>query len=329
MSVLPYYLSYLFPLLVAIGFAIGGLGNFLVVAVIFLGVPLLDAVVGTRTRKFDSEQLEELTNRKAFRFVAILYVPIQLGLVIGGAYAVSHYQLSGLEMAGLALSIASITGGIGINYAHELLHKKSLLERSSAYALLLAVHYMHFFVEHMYGHHKNAATPADHATARKGESFYRFWFRSVFGGIKSAWQHERKKGKNRMHIYVLAPTLFAIGLGLLWGWKATAFFYIQSFLAFSLLEAINYVQHYGLLRKKDEKVGPKHAWESRHIISSWLLLQLTPHADHHMHAVKPYQILQHMDESPQLPHGYATMVIIALFPLLWFQIMNPLVEKQR
>jgi alkane 1-monooxygenase len=245
---------------------------------------------------------------------------------------------------GFVLSTSLVTGGIGITVAHELGHKKSALEKFYSKALLMTVCYMHFYIEHNRGHHVLVATPADPATARKHQNFYSFWIQSVLGGYAHAWKIERdsleRKGKrlisldNEMIRFFLFPIIFCFILfvtGSYWkgsvAWEVPLFFFTQSFLAFTLLELVNYVEHYGIMRReiapgKFERVNPLHAWNASHMISNFFLFQLQRHSDHHAFAHKRYQVLNHYDESPQLPFGYPTMIMIALCPPLWFGIMD-------
>ncbi|MFM8346496.1 MAG: alkane 1-monooxygenase, partial [Bacteroidota bacterium] len=217
-------------------------------------------------------------------------------------------------------------------------------------ALLLTESYMHFFIEHNRGHHVHVATPEDPATARNGESFYRFWIRTVRDSYLHAWQLEadsrKRKGLavigigNTMIWFTIAPVLFAglltwIGTalfpGLTW-WIVPVFFFGQSIIGFTLLELVNYVEHYGILRRKDaegryERVNPLHSWNTSYLISNLFLFQLQRHSDHHTYSAKRYQLLDHFDESPQLPFGYPTMILMALVPPLWFNTMDPLLAE--
>jgi alkane 1-monooxygenase len=252
------------------------------------------------------------------------------------------------EWAGFVLSFALVTGGIGITVAHELGHKKSLLERTYGKILLMTVSYMHFYIEHNRGHHVTVATPEDPATAHKGENFYRFWIRSVFEGYAHAWKLEReslaRKNQrvisihNEMIWFAILPFAFCGLLMLIFSnitgrivWEVPAFFFAQSILAFTLLELVNYVEHYGIVRReispgRYERVNPLHSWNASHMVSNFFLFQLQRHSDHHAFAYKRYQVLNHYDESPQLPFGYPTMIMTALVPPLWFKMMNTRLE---
>jgi alkane 1-monooxygenase len=246
------------------------------------------------------------------------------------------------------MGVGLVTGGIGITVAHELGHKKSKLEQFYSKVLLMTVSYMHFYIEHNRGHHVQVATPDDPATARFNENFYSFWFRSVFHGYAHAWQLEKeslqRKGhsvwhwRNEMIWFTLAPVLFGglvtLIISQLSGrivWEVPILFITQSVIGFTLLELVNYIEHYGIVRKQDnsgkyERVNPLHSWNASHLISNFFLFQLQRHSDHHANAIKRYQVLNHYDESPQLPYGYPTMILMALVPPLWYARMNPLLN---
>ena len=235
-----------------------------------------------------------------------------------------------------------VAGGGGINVAHELMHRSAPLPRAAAEILMTLVTYPHFCVEHILGHHRNVATPEDPASARRGEMVYLFFLRTVFGGLRSAWHLEgqrvvKKKlrpfgwSDRRMRHPMLVVAVYA-AVGLAFGWTGIAVFFGQSVVAVALLEVINYVEHYGLSRQQNpdgryERVMPKHSWNSAHRLTGWYLFNLPRHADHHYEARRPYNELRHLEDSPQLPLGYATMVIIALVPPLWFWMMNPRVDQ--
>ncbi|MEL7003877.1 MAG: alkane 1-monooxygenase, partial [Bacteroidota bacterium] len=265
-------------------------------------------------------------------------------------YAISSGGLQHTyEWIGFILSTGLVTGGIGITVAHELGHKKEAIERFYSKLLLMTVSYMHFYIEHNRGHHVTVATPEDPATSRKNEVFYAFWFRSVIMGYLHAWKIEnnrlRKIGisplsfQNDMIWYTLLPIIFCGAVTAAFSlsnghliWEIPLFFFAQSISAFTLLELVNYIEHYGIVRKeigegRYERVTPLHSWNASHVVSNFFLFQLQRHSDHHANAIKRYQVLNHYDESPQLPSGYSTMIIIALFPPLWFGLMNKRLER--
>ena len=346
---LGFFTAFIIPVLVITGFYGDGYWNYLALFFSFVFVPFLDQQLGVDASNVPESDLKIISEAFYYRFVTYVWTYVQLGFLMWGAYAVTSGRVNTtLEWIGFIISFSLVTGGIGITVAHELGHKKTALERMYGKILLMTVSYMHFYIEHNRGHHVLVATPADPATARKNENFYRFWIRSVFRGYAHAWklENESLQRKNQSAIsihnemiwFAVLPCLFCSVLTLVFSlihqrmvWEVPIFFFTQSFLAFSLLELVNYVEHYGIMRKelspgKFERVNPLHSWNASHLLSNFFLFQLQRHSDHHAFAHKRYQVLNHYDESPQLPFGYPTMIIMALFPPLWFRMMNKRLE---
>jgi alkane 1-monooxygenase len=340
-----FYLAFMLPAAVMVGFYAGGGWNWLTPLLVFILIPMADYWVGIDKQNVSKAEVKVVGEEFYYRFVTYVWTYVQLAFVSWAAYAVSMGVLTtSVQWVGFTLSVGLVTGGIGITIAHELGHKKSKLEQFYSKALLMTVFYMHFFIEHNKGHHVQVATPEDPATARKGENFYSFWLRSVFVGYHHAWKLEAKRLKdrnlalfslsNQMIAFALLPLLFC---GLLTAilsymqarivWEVPVFFFAQSIIAFTLLELVNYIEHYGIVRKKEkdeyERVNPLHSWNASHLISNFFLFQLQRHSDHHAHASKRYQVLEHYDESPQLPFGYPTMIMIAVVPPAWFAVIHP------
>ncbi len=339
-----FLLAFVIPSLSILGYLLGGAWNFLTLGVVFVVVPILDPILGRRLANFSDSANGRLKEDLFFRLVTWLYVPMQLGLVIWGGMMVGSGTMTVLETIGFVLSMGTVTGGVGITVAHELGHRSGQWEQNLAKTLLMSVCYMHFFIEHNQGHHSRVATPQDPASARFGESLYRFYFRTVVHSFTHAWALEKKrlgrKGlstvslRTRMIRYMLAPLLFASLIGLLAGPLGVVFFLAQSVVAFTLLEMVNYVEHYGLARKelgsgRYERVTPLHSWNASEMLTNFLLFNLQRHSDHHAFANRRYQVLRHCDESPQLPTGYAGMILLAMVPPLWRRVMDPKVEEAR
>jgi alkane 1-monooxygenase len=337
-------LPYLIPVLVVRSQYLGGLWNFFPLLVIFGIVPVIDALIGLDPHNPSDDTLKALGEQRIFRWLTWAYVPLQVALIVYAAYVITHQSMSWLELTGFTLSLGTMTGALGITFAHELCHKPNRLEQALGKILLLTVCYMHFHIEHNQGHHVNVATPKDPATSRLGESFYRFYPRTVIGGFRGAWQLEARRlqrsGRpiwsvsNQVIWFVLLPIAFALALGALFGWPVVPFFFAQSVVAFTLLEIVNYLEHYGIERReiapgRYERVTPIHSWNSNHRLTNGFLIMLQRHSDHHANPQRRYQTLRHFDESPQLPTGYAGMVVLALVPPLWFRVMNPRVLEHR
>jgi alkane 1-monooxygenase len=349
---LAFFTAFIIPALVIAGYYLDDYWNFLAIVFSFLLIPLIDQLLGIDTSNVPESSVKVVGEEFYYRFVTYVWTYVQLAFVFWGAYAVTSGRINSTwEWAAFILSFSLVTGGIGITVAHELGHKKSGFERTHGKLLLMTVSYMHFYIEHNRGHHVTVATPEDPATARKNEAFYVFWVRSVFGGYAHAWKLERERLsrqgnapvslRNDMIWFTILPIVFCalltVAMSLIItrvAWEVPVFFFSQSFLAFTLLELVNYVEHYGIVRReiapgRFERVNPLHSWNASHMVSNFFLFQLQRHSDHHAFAYKRYQVLNHYDESPQLPFGYPTMIIVALIPPVWFGMMNKRLEEWR
>ncbi len=337
MSSLSYYLIFLVPLSVILGYGIGGLFTFLTPLFVFGVVPVLDIAVGVSQKNPDSEAEARLKDSLSFKLITWLCVPVQIALVFWGGFVIAYGALTPLESAGFTVSMGVSSGIMGINVSHELQHRvNSGFEPILSRFMLWTVGYMHWAIEHVAGHHRNVATPLDPATARLGESFYAFLPRTVIGGFRSAWRIEslrlQKKGlaqwgkNNRMIRYGLAEMVLVAVFGIFLGVQAALYFIVQALTAVTLLEVVNYIEHYGLLRKtingRYEPVQVTHSWNSSNYLTNRFLFNLQRHSDHHFDPGRRYPILRHFDESPQLPTGYAGMILAAVIPILWRGIMD-------
>lgn len=264
-----------------------------------------------------------------FRAVLHVHVLLQAALLVLGTWLA--VRASGWpEVLALAMGVGGVTGSQGITFAHELGHRRSRLDRVLAWALMTSVLYAHFMVEHYRGHHPRAATDADPASARAGESLWRFLPRTLAGSLASAWRLEAARLRQSRRSWAASPLMWATvvqaaGLGVIavaWGMQALLFWVLQAAYAVFLLEAINYIEHYGLRRAPGERFGLQHAWNADHAPTNAIIANLQRHSDHHLHAWKPYETLAPLP-GPQLPTGYAGCLFLASVPPLWFRAMHP------
>lgn len=328
-----FILSILVPLILTVTIQFGFELWWIPVVFIFIGIPILDAIIGTHRYKFSDEQADLWKKPSFYLVIPYLYTAVQFILFAVYSYQASQ-ETSLLHVVIYGFVFGLLSGGVGITVAHELCHKKEAVPRVVADLLLISVCYQHFVVEHVRGHHLRVATKDDPASARPGESFYHFYFRSVSSGFTSAWEIEERRLKGRvwkLENQVIQGMLGSLGfmvlLTILGGGQVLFFFLVQSVVAFSLLEAVNYIEHYGLTRRqKDnrhyEKVSIIHSWNSSHFFSNAVLFNLQRHSDHHAYAHLPYTILKDHAKSPQLPSGYPGMILLALFPHFWFKVMD-------
>ncbi len=303
---------------------------------ILIGIPLLDTIVGTEKSNPPAEMVPALTEDRYYRILTYLYLPIQYAGFFWGAWMVTRGGLDLFSQIGLAVTVGSV-GGVGIANAHELGHKKEKFEKWLAKVVLAQTAYGHFEIEHNRGHHTRVATPEDPATSRFGESFWRFLPRSVIGGVRSGWDLERKRfahlnkspwqlDNDVLNAWTMTVVLFGATIAV-FGIAVVPFLVIQAVIGFSLLEVVNYLEHYGLLRQKDnngkyERTQPWHSWNADHVVTNVLLYGLERHSDHHANPTRRYQTLRTFDEAPQLPSGYGLMIGLAYIPPLWRKVMD-------
>ncbi|MEJ7766958.1 MAG: alkane 1-monooxygenase [Chitinophagaceae bacterium] len=326
----------LLPALVLAGFYLGGWYNFMVPAFCFFIHPALNSMFSSWLPK-TSLQVPSQYSRTAYRWVALSFVPVVAGLTIVAIYIVSNYVLTTIEFTGFALSVGVVNGVLGITLAHEFIHRFSLVEQVAGYSLLLLNNYMHYGIEHVWGHHVYACTAKDPHTARLNESLYSYLPRAIRTTYTNAWEIEEKrikrnstslfKGRNRLILFAIFQLILMFVIFAAGGWKTLFFFLSQNMVAVLLLHIINYLQHYGLQRKQDadgmfEKMNAHHSWDSCFQDRSLFIFQLENHADHHLHPNRNYEQLTHLHDAPEHPAGYSFMVLMTLFPPLWFRVMN-------
>lgn len=339
-----YLFAYLVPVLGYIGIKLAGTWSFLLPAVAFGLIPLLEYFLPFDTRNVPPALEERRQKNRLFDLLLYAHVPLFWWLMFLYLNRMSQGNLPWWEAAGLVWTMSILCGVMGINVAHELGHHARPLDRALARMLLPGSLYMHFYIEHNKGHHRYVSTPLDPASAPKGMSVYRFWWQSVFGGLRSAWRIEaqrlRSQGKsvfslsNEMLWYAAIQCALLVAVGFFWSWQGLLAFTASATGGILLLETVNYVEHYGLRRREVrpgyyEPVQPWHSWNSEHILGRILLYELTRHSDHHYKASRKYQNLRYFEETPQLPLGYPGSMWLSLMPPLWFRKMDPLVAQWR
>ena len=300
-------------------------------------IPLLDPLFGDDPSNPPEAIVAWLEQDRYYRFLTYAFLPLQYIAFFTGFWLMfRNGGLPLIDKLGITFTLGSLNG-IAINTAHEMGHKKEHLERWFSRVALAPCGYGHFFIEHNRGHHVRVATPDDPATSRFGESFWAFWPRTVGGSLRNGWRLERSRlrrmGKgvftlrnDVLNAWAMTVVLWAAVIAI-FGWVALPFLLIQAVFAFSLLEAVNYLEHYGLCRQqlpngRYERVDPRHSWNNNHVVTNLFLYQLQRHSDHHANPTRRYQALRHFEESPQLPAGYAAMIVLTYFPPLWRKVMD-------
>ena len=342
MKDLKYIFAYTIPASAYFSFISSGIWTYSTVFYAFLAIPILDILTGESKENLSEEDASYKKTKWIFDLMLYFNIPIVFGLLF---IFYSNIQLNDyrtFEIVGLVLSGGILLATNGINVAHELGHRTPYFERFFSKMLYMPCLYMHFYIEHNFGHHLNVATPEDGASARYNQTLYSFWFSSVTRQYKSAWKIQiemlNRKGlsffsiKNDMLWYHLIQPIYLIGIYGLFSLKVMFIAILIGVVAFLFLECINYIEHYGLRRIKTEfgryeRVQPYHSWNSNFNVGRITLYELTRHSDHHYKSSKKYQILNSHQECPTLPFGYPTSILLSLVPPLWFRVMNPLVPK--
>lgn len=342
MKDLKYIAAFTIPLTAFIGLYFKGYFSFLTPVYAFVIIPFLELLLPVDTKNLDTKSVDIKLKQNFFDWLLYLNLPIVFSLIILSLYVVTNSSLTIYELFGLTFSLGIVLGTNGINVAHELGHRQKTNERFIGKALLLPSFYMHFYIEHNFGHHLHAATPEDPATARYNQTVYSFWLTSTTRQYFNAWAIQKRLLKNKntsffsvnndMLWYTLFQIMYLVIVFTVFGETGVLFSIFSGIGGFILLETVNYIEHYGLLRHKTksgryERVKEIHSWNSNHVVGRIVLYELTRHSDHHYKSSKKYQILDCHDESPQMPCGYPTAMVLALIPPLWFYVMNKRIPK--
>lgn len=341
MRELKYFAAYITPLTVIVSLYFLGFWAFTTIVVGFVLIPTIELLLPRSQANLSDEEEEAEIHRPIFDWLLYLNVPLLYCLLGWYIYTLCNVELQTFELVGITTSIGFALGVMGINVGHELGHRQTRGEQFLAKMLLLPNLYLHFFIEHNRGHHVHIATDKDPASARRGETVYAFYLRSIVGGFLSAARLEAQRlrylglsawhWRNEFLQFQLLQVAYILTLFVFLPAAVAVLVLAAALMGVLLLETVNYIEHYGLRRKlgengRFERVQPHHSWNSEHALGRILLYELTRHSDHHYKAARKYQILRHLP-SPQLPLGYPASMILALLPPLWFAFMHPKIEK--
>jgi alkane 1-monooxygenase len=338
-----YLLAYSVPFFGLLGIYFHGIWSYTVVIYVFVMIPILELILPVDSSNYSETEVERRLKNKLYNGLLYLNIPIVYVSLYFTFTLVKSKELTYFELTGIILSLGIILGSNGINVAHELGHRKKLYERIFGKLLLIPSHYTHFFIEHNHGHHLHVSTPEDPSTAKYNQNLYSFWVQSVTGTYVKAWQIQNNLNrienrslfspKNDMFWFTVIQLCYLTAIFFVFGLKVLLVAIFSGIIGFLLLETINYIEHYGLQRKllpsgRFERVTEKHSWNSNHILGRIILYELTRHSDHHFKSSKEYQILEHHEESPQLPYGYPASMVLSFIPPLWFALMNNKIPKE-
>ncbi|MBP6312412.1 MAG: alkane 1-monooxygenase [Flavobacteriales bacterium] len=335
---LRYTVTFIVPVLALTGFLMNGIWTWSVPILSFGIIPLVELLLRQYDHNLTDPEERAAVEDRFYDLLLYFIVPVQWALLLLFFVQVQESGLVWWEIMGRIATMGVLCGIYGINVAHELGHRAKRWERDLARALLLTSLYMHFIIEHNRGHHRNVATPDDPASARYGETIFVFWFRSIVFSFVSAWHIEAERIKklgmtpygprNEMLQAIAWQATLLVVIGLVFGTLALFGFICAAAIGILLLETVNYIEHYGLRRKRTDagtygRVQHVHSWNSNHLIGRLMLFELTRHSDHHWKASKKYQVLQSLEDAPQLPTGYPGMMVLSLIPPLFFRVMHP------
>jgi len=341
---LKYFFVYVSPIVFFLSLYLAGYWSYFGLVYLFGIVPLLDIFLTGTDENMGKVEEEIAKKDKLYDWVVYSLLPIQFALMFYFLFRVTDPALQLYEKIGMMTAFGISCGALGINCGHELGHRNTWYEQLMGKMFLATTQYMHFFIEHNRGHHKNVSTDDDPASSRYGETLYAFYIRSVRDSWFSAWHLETERLKkagqsfwsihNEMLRYQFIQAGMLILIAVIFGWQTMLLYLGAATLGFLLLETVNYIEHYGLRRKMIdgayyEKTLPVHSWNSNHSLGRILLLEVTRHSDHHYMANRKYQVLRHFDESPQMPTGYPGMMLLSFIPPLWFKVMHKQIDKYR
>ena len=342
MNKLKYLLVYTLPLITSFAFLYDGAWSWATVIYAFGLLPILDHAFSPNPQNLSPQAAQSALSSWFYDLVLYLVPPVQIAFTTYFILFVATSDLPTVDLLGKAFSMGAMGSVLAINVAHEIGHRHGTANKLISKTLLASVLYAHFFEEHNYGHHRNVGTFDDPATARRGEWVYVFILRSIIFGWLGALKYEKKRlnrlGKsafsirNEVLVWQLIQLLILVGIGVVLSLKVMGLFILVAITSILILEAINYIEHYGLTRNKVsefryEKVNPTHSWNADNVLGRAVLFELTRHSDHHETPSKPFQILESPGGTPELPTGYPGMILLSLVPPLFFAVMHKRLDK--
>ncbi|BDD01646.1 alkane 1-monooxygenase [Persicobacter psychrovividus] len=341
---LRYLPAFVIPCLLVLNYRLEGAFTFLPLFYAFVVIPVGELLFSASEANISKNEERQYANAKLFDLILVLACCAHFACLAFFLVSIDQIPQFSVSWFGHVTAMGLMCGVFGINVAHELGHRKERYFQLFALAMLSTSLYMHFFIEHNRGHHKNVATDQDPASAKAGEPLFFFWFRSIFGAYKGAWKLEndrlQRKGfarfslKNQMIQMHIFQGLLIVFIGVVFGASVLLAFLGAGTFGIFLLETVNYIEHYGLRRRvlehgKYERAEVWHSWNSNHLFGRATLFELSRHSDHHFIASRKYQILRHHQKAPQLPTGYPGMMLLALVPPLFFRVMHPKINQNQ
>ena len=322
-----YWTTLGFFVLVATSLHLEGTGSLVAPGAVFAGGPIIEKLLGQSTSEYSRP------DSPLARFAPLAAIVGHFALI--GIFLYTHTQGPQSEMQSLAhgVSLGVGFGVLGINAAHELGHRENQASRGLAWLALVSCLYGHFMVSHYEVHHDRVGTAADPCTARRGESLYRYLSRGPRQAFATAWQVSG--AKPQIACSCALQILLVLVLGTCAGPTAAASYVIAGVTGIVLLESVNYLQHYGTASapQEDDRLRARLAlrasplaWETTCTINRLMLLELTAHEAHHLDPSLQFPQLRYRPGRLTLPFGYATMILVACLPPLWFRLTDARLE---
>jgi alkane 1-monooxygenase len=295
-------------------------------------VPLLDFLTNWQdTASFEKKDFSK-AQISFLNWSPRLYAFLYIGSLIW--FTMNLRRFTPMEAAILALDLG-LLAGICFAAAHELIHSKATIDHFLQRLTTSLLFYPHYKLIHIRSHHVHVGTDHDENTAWLSEGFYAYLFRTVPGSMIRCWRLEAgllrtaplaaRVLRNKMTFYAAGQLVLLAVLYLLSGGWALLFYLAHLIGAHTLLESVNYIQHYGLLRDRNdgqyEDTGPEHSWDTYHFFSSYMTFRVGHHSYHHL-AVKPYYLLVSEPKAPTLPVGYFWSIPLVLLPPVWRHVIN-------
>lgn len=339
--------SVFLPTLILAAAAIGGIYTFIGVFVMYGLYGLVTLVLHTTGIGEDNNPSNEFkfTNYRFFGLsnnsILFIYIAQQLIAFPVILYWVSLAKFNTLELVGLIISWGINGGSVGIFVGHELIHRKSNTERWAGDFLWSLIWYSHFRISHAKGHHVTAGLPTDSATARQGETVWRFFPRTIIKGYLQCWRIEKRQLESRgrpwysYKNYMWMDTFYKISVPLtiffIFGAPGLGFFLAATILAVLIGETANYFSHYGIERKiingKPEPIKPEHSWDAPNKLADWFLFSAGKHADHHCRPTAPFNDLKLEYPQHAITYGFPVTILVCWIPPLFFKMMEPRFPK--
>ena len=314
---------------------------FMFLLIFYSIIPFVDQFIPDDFSNPTPEEAKVLKQQIKWSIPIYIYIFLEWFTLFWAFHYVTRPDITIKHIIVATLSLGQISS-FGFLFGHELMHKRNAIVRTIGVLDMLKNLYLHFYSEHLLGHHKNIATPTDPATSKYNQTLYDFVSNTIYASFANTWNREKKimikSGRsawsihNRMIQWISIEILFTIAIWKLWGALCLIVFLVQAIYSILILETVNYIRHYGLLRKKLENgkyepVTTKHSWNAPQTLQNIVLIKLQRHSDHHAHSHKPYQVLLNCEDSPNLPCGYNVCILAAFIPSVWFGLINPLADS--